>query len=673
MATAIGLGFTLSASAQRMASGINAGVVELQKLGYQAKKTSSDVSVLKNLAIGQALISGIRSTAQQFTSFIKSAAGSAAAVDDLSKRTGISTQTLQGYGLAANQSGVSTETMGKSLQKLSLVQLKAQKNNEAAKASFTAIGLTMKDLAGLSPEQTFEAVTDAIAELPTIAQQSAAAIALFGKSGGELLPIFQEGTGYLAKMRKEAEELGIVLSKEQMSGLAGLDDMIAKVTMAFGGLSQRIVAELVPQLLAAGEQMLTFVKTLDITAVTKALAAAINIATAAFTIFTSIALPLATTILPPIAAVMTIISDNMTGAAIGAGLAAVAYGAYSIACVGATAATAALAVSIRAMLASTGIGALVVGFGLLTGAVIEYFMASDKSSDADTKAAKARLAQTDAANKARNEATKSANQKQVTKLLNDEKIRKQFDDVTKDGESFQKKLQDSLQIKSTVSLEVNDVRTKQGAADVLEIQRAQTESAKQAQEEASKLSDANAKAANARLAQSDAAKKAQNEAIQSTKKGTTAAREQAESANKARDKAIQAGKQVTAASITSLKQQADAAKKAQEEAVKSAKQKQVTKLLNEQRISQQFDDVEKSAEKFRKTLQNSLQIKTTASLEVSDIRTKEGAAAVFALQAGRVDPAVEAAREQIKKLEEIKKAIRENKADETVDILGGAE
>ena len=483
MATAIGLGFTLSASAQRMASGINAGVVELQKLGYQAKKTSNDVSVLKNLAIGQALISGIRSTAQQFTSFIKSAASSAAAVDDLSKRTGISTQTLQGYGLAASQSGVSTELMGKSLQKLSLVQLKAQNGNKAAAESFSAIGLSMQDLAGLSPEQTFEAVTDAIAQLPTVAQQSAAAVALFGKSGAELVPIFQEGTGYLAKMRKEAEELGIVLSKEQMSGLAGLDDMIAKVTMAFGGLAQRIVAELVPQLMTAGDQMLTFVKTLDITAITAALAAAIDIATAAFTIFTSIALPLATTILPPIAAVMTLIADNITGAAIGAGLAAVAYGAYTVACVGATAATAALAVSIRAMLASTGIGALVVGFGLLTGALIEYFVASDKSTKKETEAAKAMREQADAAKKAREDAIKAAKQKEVTKLLNEEKIRKQFDDVAKDAEAFRKKLQDSLQIKSTAALEVSDIRTKEGAAAVFALQAGRIDPAVEAARE----------------------------------------------------------------------------------------------------------------------------------------------------------------------------------------------
>ena len=399
MATAIGLGFTLSASAQRMASGINAGVVELQKLGYQAKKTSNDVSVLKNLAIGQALISGIRSTAQQFTSFISAAASSAAAVDDLSKRTGISTQTLQGYGLAAGQSGVSAETMGKSLQKLSLIQEKANNKNESAIQAFKAIGLSMKDLAGLSPEQTFEAVTDAIAQLPTVAKQSAAAIALFGKSGGELLPIFQEGTGYLAKMRKEAEQLGIVLSKEQMSGLAGLDDMIAKVTMAF------------------------------------------------------------------------------------AGLAAVAYGAYSIACVGATAATAALALSIRAMLASTGIGALVVGFGLLTGALIEYFVASDKSTKQETKATKSLEEQTKAAKRAREEAIESAKQKQVTKLLNDESIRKQFDDVAKDAEAFRKKLQDSLQIKSTAALEVSDIRTKEGAAAVFALQAGRIDPAVEAARE----------------------------------------------------------------------------------------------------------------------------------------------------------------------------------------------
>ena len=483
MATAIGLGFTLSASAQRMASGINAGVVELQKLGYQAKKTSNDVSVLKNLAIGQALISGIRSTAQQFTSFIKSAASSAAAVDDLSKRTGISTQTLQGYGLAASQSGVSTELMGKSLQKLTVIQGKAQNGNKAAKDAFSAIGLSMQDLAGLSPEKTFEAVADAISKLPTVAQQSAAAVALFGKSGAELVPIFQEGTGYLAKMRTEAEELGIVLSKEQMSGLAGLDDMIAKVTMAFGGLGQRIVAELVPQLMAAGEQMLTFVKTLDIKSVTAALAAAINIAVASFQIFTGVVLPLVTTILKPLAAVLGFIANNMTGAAIGAGIAGTALAAYTVYTIAATFATHGFSKAIRSLLSSTGIGVLVVAFGLLAGAVLEYFIASDKSTKQETKATKSLKEQAKAAKRAREEEIELAKKKQVTKLLNDEKIRKQFDDVAKDGEAFRKKLQESLQIKSTAALEVSDIRTKEGAAAVFALQAGRVDPAVEAARE----------------------------------------------------------------------------------------------------------------------------------------------------------------------------------------------
>ena len=483
MATAIGLGFTLSASAQRMASGINAGVVELQKLGYQAKKTSSDVSVLKNLAIGQALISGIRSTAQQFTSFIKSAASSAAAVDDLSKRTGISTQTLQGYGLAASQSGVSTELMGKSLQKLTVIQGKAQNKNEAAIQAFKAVGLSMKDLAGLSPEQTFEAVADAISKLPTVAKQSAAAVALFGKSGADLLPIFQEGTGYLARMRKEAEELGIVLSKEQMSGLAGLDDMIAKVTMAFGGLAQRIVAELVPQLMTAGETMLNFVKTLDIKSVTTALSAAIDITTAALTILTSVALPLATTILPPIAAVLILISENMAGAVAGATAAAVAFGVYAVATMGAKAATDALAKSVITLLSSTGIGVLVLGFGLLAGAVIQYSLGLSKATKEETKAAKALREQAEAAKKQKEDAIKAAKQKEVTKLLNEEKIKKQFDDVAKDGEAFRKKLQESLQIKSTAALEVSDIRTKEGAAAVFALQAGRVDPAVEAARE----------------------------------------------------------------------------------------------------------------------------------------------------------------------------------------------
>jgi predicted methyltransferase MtxX (methanogen marker protein 4) len=132
----IGLGFTLSANAQGMSSGINAGVVELQKLGYAAKKTQQDVSTLKTIELSRVFLSSVQTVAGAFNSFVAGSASAVASVDDLSKRTGVSTQTLQAYQFAAEQSGVSVETFGKGVQKLGINLGEAQTGNKGAIKSF---------------------------------------------------------------------------------------------------------------------------------------------------------------------------------------------------------------------------------------------------------------------------------------------------------------------------------------------------------------------------------------------------------------------------------------------------------------------------------------------------------------------------------------------------------
>lgn len=277
----IGLGFTLSANAQQMASGINAGVTELQKLGYAAKKTQADVSTLKSIELSRVFISAVQGAASGFTSFVAGAASAVASVDDLSKRTGVSAQTLQGYQFAAEQSGVGIETFGKSIQKLLINLGEAQTGNKTAIKSFADLGISVQDLAGLTPDQTFEKVAAAIAKLPNPAQQAALAVGLFGKSGAELVPVFQEGAGFLAEMRAEAERLGLVLNQDQVQGLATLDDTIGKVSASFKALQARIVAELAPALIRVAENGLDFIASIDVQQVAREAEAAIaDLATA---------------------------------------------------------------------------------------------------------------------------------------------------------------------------------------------------------------------------------------------------------------------------------------------------------------------------------------------------------------------------------------------------------
>jgi hypothetical protein len=383
----IGLGFTLSANAQGMSSGINAGVVELQKLGYAAKKTQQDVSTLKTIELSRVFLSSVQTVAGAFNSFVAGSAAAVASVDDLSKRTGVSTQTLQAYQFAAEQSGVSVETFGKGVQKLGINLGEAQTGNKSAIKSFADLGLSVQELSRLSPEAAFEAVAAAISQLPGPAQQAAAAVSLFGKSGAELVPVFAEGAGYLAEMRAEAERLGLVLSKDQVQGLATLDDSIGKVSATFKAFQARVTAELAPSLIAAAESAATFIAALDVQEVAKSAEAAIGgvvevarAAADAFIVVFQATAPLASTIFPIIADTLGFIAKNLQGAALGGLAAAGSFAAYSLSCVSASAATAFFTAAITTLLSRTGIGFLVVVLGAAAGAFANYALAGDSGA-----------------------------------------------------------------------------------------------------------------------------------------------------------------------------------------------------------------------------------------------------------------------------------------------------
>jgi hypothetical protein len=393
MAT-VGLGFQLSANATQMSAGINAGVVELQKLGYAAKRTQQDVSTLKTIELSRVFISAIQSVAGSFTSFVAGAASAVASVDDLSKRTGVSTQTLQSYQFAAEQSGVSVEAFGKGIQKLGINLGEAQTGNRSAIKSFADLGLSIRDLAQLSPEQAFEKVAAAISQLPNPAQQAAAAVSLFGKSGAELAPLFAEGAGFLAEMRTQAEGLGLVLGDTQVQNLAQLDDSFGVLSATVQAFKQRVTADLAPALTEASRSAAEFIASIDVQAVAKAAEGAIaSLADAGrvlgetFLIIYKASAPLASAVLPVIADTLSLIGKNIQGAALGGLAAAGAFGAYSLSCVSATAATAALTAAVTTLLSRTGVGLLVVVLGAVAGTYINMATAAGEAGDTSTAAA----------------------------------------------------------------------------------------------------------------------------------------------------------------------------------------------------------------------------------------------------------------------------------------------
>lgn len=259
MAT-IGIGFTLSANAAKMAGGVNEAVKQLDKIGDAAKKVARDVGVLKTLAIGSVVAKGVGMAANAFTSaastafnYASSVASSVDAMNDLSDRIGIGVESLQVFDMAARLAGV--ENGAAALQKLTTVigQAAESGNTEA----FTKLGLDFEQLQAMSPEEQFRAIQQAISALSTPAERAAAAVSLFGKSGVELLPLMNQN---LIEVEERMRRLGAVVGADQVEAIGSMNDALDMVKATFDGIIGQVVGNLAPVVESMANDLLGFVE-----------------------------------------------------------------------------------------------------------------------------------------------------------------------------------------------------------------------------------------------------------------------------------------------------------------------------------------------------------------------------------------------------------------------------
>ena len=229
-------------------------------------RLNRNVSLLTTLEIGRAIVDGLQvlsrvftSTATQITSLVTSVNSSLDTLNDFSARTGIGVEALQSYSLAAKLAGVDTEAFGTAVQRLGVNIGKANPGGELDK-SLREINLSVAELRALSPEQQFSAIGNAISQLPTAADRAAAAVALFGKQGAALAPLFREGAASIEELQARAERLGAIVDQTQINNVADMNDAFDLVSATVQGIIGQVIGNLAPAVTDITNQFLTFVE-----------------------------------------------------------------------------------------------------------------------------------------------------------------------------------------------------------------------------------------------------------------------------------------------------------------------------------------------------------------------------------------------------------------------------
>lgn len=218
----------------------------------KAEKSGSKIgsafsSVAKGaVAMGTAVVAGATAIGGAAYSAAMSTAEQADYIDKLSERTGINREELQRWKHAADQSGVSIDSFKKGVKTMSSVIEKANSGNASAISSLERLGLSLDDLNGMTTEEKFNAITSALADMEDGTERNALGAELLGGAYTEMLPLLNAGSDGMKALKKEADDLGIVMSEDTVKAGVKLSDTVANIKAALGGFANQIGAAAIP-------------------------------------------------------------------------------------------------------------------------------------------------------------------------------------------------------------------------------------------------------------------------------------------------------------------------------------------------------------------------------------------------------------------------------------------
>ena len=169
-------------------------------------------------------------------------------IDKMSQKLGLSAQTMSGWVHAANMSCVSTETFGTNLLKLNRQISAAATGNKSAQLAFKRAGVNIRDSAGKlkSADQIMLEMSDTFKKMPEGIYKSDLAMAVFGKSGADMLPLLQGGSESIKKLISQADELGTTFTDADAVASAEFCDNLDLLKKSIVGVKNTIGKQLIP-------------------------------------------------------------------------------------------------------------------------------------------------------------------------------------------------------------------------------------------------------------------------------------------------------------------------------------------------------------------------------------------------------------------------------------------
>lgn len=202
------------------------GITDAKKEGQDfadaTEKTISPKAVAGWLAIARAVEKVIQKVYQLF----RESMNYADTIGDLAAQYGVTTDAISEMQFIADQSSTSIEGLTSAM---TMLYNRAKQDGEA----FQSLGVSVKDTSGnfKSMDELFYETVGALNSIENEGEKSAYMLDLFGRSAMNVGEVLRKSSSELAEMRREAHDLGVVLSEETIQYASDFNDTIARLKL----------------------------------------------------------------------------------------------------------------------------------------------------------------------------------------------------------------------------------------------------------------------------------------------------------------------------------------------------------------------------------------------------------------------------------------------------------
>lgn len=170
------------------------------------------------------------------------------AMSEMAAKAGTSVEAISALSYAARRSGVDTTQLATGIKKMQVTIANAAGGSAEAAADLAALGLSATELARMPAQEQMKVLADRISGVANPAQRAALAVAIFGRSGTDLLPLLLQGSAGIDRFTSRARDLGLIMSTESATGARELAMLIDDLRDVCSKAASTIGAALGPEI-----------------------------------------------------------------------------------------------------------------------------------------------------------------------------------------------------------------------------------------------------------------------------------------------------------------------------------------------------------------------------------------------------------------------------------------